>query len=93
MSNPEKTGLVTDIKHFAVHDGNGIRTTVFLKGCPLSCRWCHNPEGIGKRPQLGFYRESCTGCGVCVSVGRNVLAAVRVRQCAGQGRCSCTAEK
>lgn len=68
MSNPEMTGLVTDIKHFAVHDGNGIRTTVFLKGCPLSCHWCHNPEGIGKRPQLGFYRESCTGCGVCVSV-------------------------
>ena len=68
MSGAEMKGLVTDIKHFAVHDGQGIRTTVFLKGCPLSCRWCHNPEGIGKQPQLGFYSDSCTGCGVCASV-------------------------
>ncbi|MBQ7983770.1 MAG: glycyl-radical enzyme activating protein [Clostridia bacterium] len=61
-------GLVTDIKHFAVHDGKGIRTTVFLKGCPLSCRWCHNPESIGAKPQLGYYSESCVGCGMCASV-------------------------
>jgi pyruvate formate lyase activating enzyme len=47
-----KTGLIFDIKEFAVHDGPGIRTTVFLKGCPLQCRWCHNPEGIDPQPQV-----------------------------------------
>jgi pyruvate formate lyase activating enzyme len=45
-------GIVFDIKEFAVHDGPGIRTTVFLKGCPLSCSWCHNPEGISPKPQI-----------------------------------------
>lgn len=68
MSTMAVKGLVTDIKHFAVHDGRGIRTTVFLKGCPLSCRWCHNPEGIGAEPQLGYYAESCVGCGMCAKV-------------------------
>lgn len=46
------TGIVFDIKEFTIHDGPGIRTTVFLKGCPLSCTWCHNPEGQSMRPQL-----------------------------------------
>ena len=63
-----QTGTVTDFKRFAVHDGDGIRTTVFLKGCPLKCVWCHNPEGIGKQPQLAFFREKCVGCGKCTEV-------------------------
>ena len=46
------TGIVFDIKEFAVHDGPGIRTTVFLKGCPMACRWCHNPEGKSRQPQM-----------------------------------------
>ncbi len=46
------TGIVFDIKEFAIHDGPGIRTTVFLKGCPLRCSWCHNPEGISREPQI-----------------------------------------
>ena len=46
------SGIVFDIKEFAVHDGPGIRTTVFLKGCPLRCSWCHNPEGISPEPQV-----------------------------------------
>ncbi len=63
-----KKGIITDIKRFAVHDGEGIRTTVFLKGCPLKCVWCHNPEGIGFKPQLAYYENKCIGCGECVSV-------------------------
>jgi pyruvate formate lyase activating enzyme len=47
-----KSGIVFDIKEFAIHDGPGIRTTVFLKGCPLSCQWCHNPEGQSRQPQI-----------------------------------------
>ena len=46
------TGMVFDIREFTVHDGPGLRTTVFLKGCPLRCTWCHNPEGISPAPQL-----------------------------------------
>ena len=59
---------IFEIKRFAVHDGDGIRTTVFFKGCPLKCVWCHNPEGIGFEPQLAYYENKCIGCGECVSV-------------------------
>ncbi len=59
---------VFEIKRFAVHDGDGIRTTVFLKGCPLRCVWCHNPEGIGFKPQLAYYTHRCISCGECVAV-------------------------
>lgn len=58
--------IVTDIQRFCVNDGPGIRTTVFLKGCPLSCPWCHNPESLSPRPQLAFTAGSCVGCGTCV---------------------------
>ena len=64
-------GIIFDIKRFAVHDGDGIRTTVFLKGCPLKCIWCHNPEGIAFKPQIAYYKEKCIGCGECVSVCPN----------------------
>lgn len=57
---------IFDIKHFAVHDGPGIRTTVFFKGCPLKCQWCHNPESIRKKKQLGYLTHKCVGCGKCV---------------------------
>jgi pyruvate formate lyase activating enzyme len=59
------SGTIFDIKHFAVHDGPGIRTTVFLKGCPLSCLWCHNPESLSPRPQLLFTPRKCIGCDNC----------------------------
>lgn len=62
-----KKGIIFDVKRFAVHDGDGIRTTVFLKGCPLKCVWCHNPEGISGRPKLAFYENKCIGCGECIS--------------------------
>ena len=61
-------GVISDIKRFAVHDGDGIRTTVFFKGCPLKCVWCHNPEGIGFSPQIAYYAHKCIGCGECVAV-------------------------
>ena len=57
--------LICDIKRFAVHDGEGIRTTVFFKGCPLKCVWCHNPESINFKPQVAFYENKCIGCGEC----------------------------
>ncbi len=62
------TGIIFDIQRFSVHDGPGIRTTVFLKGCPLRCLWCHNPEGISPKPELMFFDYNCLGCGTCVRV-------------------------
>ena len=58
-------GTILQYKHFAVHDGDGIRTTLFLKGCPLACAWCHNPEGISPKPQLAYLEHKCIGCGEC----------------------------
>lgn len=59
---------ITDIKRFAVHDGDGIRTTVFLKGCPLKCVWCHNPEGLSGAYQLAYHADKCVDCGQCATV-------------------------
>ncbi|MBO5726723.1 MAG: glycyl-radical enzyme activating protein [Clostridia bacterium] len=61
--------IISDIKRFAVHDGEGIRTTVFFKGCPLKCVWCHNPESISFSPQVAFYKNKCIGCGECQKDG------------------------
>lgn len=60
--------MIFDIMHFAIHDGPGIRTTIFLKGCPLHCLWCHNPEGISRQPQLVFTSQKCIGCGHCLEI-------------------------
>jgi pyruvate formate lyase activating enzyme len=62
------TGFVFDIKKYAIHDGPGIRTTVFFKGCPLHCQWCQNPESWEKHPELGFRTGRCVRCGRCVEV-------------------------
>ena len=59
-------GLITNIQLFSTNDGPGIRTTVFLKGCIMNCKWCHNPEGIGQYPEILPKVSNCTGCGECV---------------------------
>jgi pyruvate formate lyase activating enzyme len=61
-------GIVFDIKKFSIHDGPGIRTTVFFKGCPLSCWWCHNPESQASEPELVFRESRCIRCGSCLEV-------------------------
>ncbi len=58
-------GIIFNTQHFSVHDGPGIRTTVFFKGCSLRCFWCHNPESFGFRPQIKFEALRCIGYGAC----------------------------
>jgi pyruvate formate lyase activating enzyme len=84
-------GLVFDIQRTALHDGPGVRTTVFLKGCPLRCAWCHNPESWKGVPELSFERQACADCLACVAACpngaqqerdvRHVLARERCRAC------------
>ena len=62
------TGLVFDIEEFAVYDGPGIRCAVFVKGCPLRCMWCHNPEGLSVKPQRVVTKSLCIHCGACKQV-------------------------
>lgn len=62
------SGWVFNIQRFSIHDGPGIRTTVFLKGCPLRCLWCDNPESLQLEPQMVFWQERCIHCDVCLSI-------------------------
>jgi pyruvate formate lyase activating enzyme len=62
------TGMIFDVKKFSIHDGPGIRTTVFFKGCPLSCAWCHNPEGITSDRQIMYWDSRCLQCGTCMNL-------------------------
>ncbi len=84
---------VTDIQRFCMHDGPGIRTTVFLKGCPLNCFWCHNPETKKARPELMFHETRCIGCGACFACEAGVHSVsdnrhtVNFEKCTTCGRC------
>jgi pyruvate formate lyase activating enzyme len=60
-----KQAVIFDIQRFSIHDGPGIRTTVFFKGCPLRCAWCQNPESHHPKPEIAFYKQRCTGCLTC----------------------------
>jgi pyruvate formate lyase activating enzyme len=64
----DNTALVTDILDFMVHDGYGLRLNVFLKGCPLKCRWCQNPEAIDSEIEVAYHAKRCIGCGKCLEV-------------------------
>ena len=65
------TGMIFNIQRFSIHDGPGIRTTVFFKGCPARCAWCHNPESFSMQKQLQYYKERCIGCGKCIKLCSN----------------------
>lgn len=85
---------VFDIQKYCIHDGDGIRTTIFFKGCPLRCAWCHNPESQLEMPELLWDREKCTGCGWCEEIcpGKAVsmeegFPTLDRKKCLGCGKC------
>lgn len=83
--------LIFDIRRFALDDGPGIRTTVFFKGCPLACIWCHNPESIRPDAEISFRRESCLGCtscaSVCEAVTQGAAQPIERQRCTACGDC------
>lgn len=94
-------GEITDIQRFSLNDGDGIRTTVFFKGCNMACVWCHNPETISHKKNLMFYPEKCIGCGRCFDVCPSGVHTIKdgvhiidYKSCTACGKCTeaCYAE-
>ena len=86
-------GYIMQIQPFSVNDGEGIRTTIFMAGCPLRCKWCSNPEGMTQKPKTAFYEKVCIGCGICTTVchlhgGINLNEAKQRKICDGCGSCA-----
>jgi pyruvate formate lyase activating enzyme len=90
------TVLITNIQGYSIHDGPGIRTVVFLKGCSLACEWCSNPECISGRAELGFFKSLCTACSKCLTVcpvealtaGADRFPLIDRNKCTGCGKCA-----
>jgi pyruvate formate lyase activating enzyme len=89
------TGIVFDIRRYSIHDGPGIRTAVFFKGCPLACRWCHNPEGRSFKPELILRSKRCILCDDCLGVcpnqavtRKNDMIQIDRRRCMLSGECA-----
>ncbi|MCI2062988.1 MAG: glycyl-radical enzyme activating protein [Eubacteriaceae bacterium] len=92
------SGYVMQEQPFSVNDGEGIRTTIFLAGCPMRCRWCSNPEGFGQKPLVGYYVRQCIGCGRCAEVcpqgiGIDLNDPEARKKCTGCGRCAAACPK
>lgn len=86
-------GIIFNIQKFCIHDGDGIRTCVFLKGCPLRCIWCHNPESLEKAPTLSFNKQKCSSCGKCLTVCssrtiENGIPEIDRAKCTKCGKCA-----
>ncbi|MBE5817492.1 MAG: glycyl-radical enzyme activating protein [Clostridiales bacterium] len=96
-NNTNISGTIINVQHFCVDDGPGIRTTVFLKGCPLRCAWCHNPESQSNACEYMFRQYKCTDCGICASVCKNGVHSfengihnVNRERCGLCGKCTLT---
>ena len=84
-------GYVFDLQRFSLDNGPGVRTTVFLKGCPLRCPWCHNPESLDFKPQLAYIKSKCVSCGACgfcpVHEFKNQKHKINFKNCSACGKC------
>lgn len=83
---------VTEIQRFCMHDGPGVRTVVFLKGCPLRCAWCHNPETQDPSSELLFYSKKCIGCGICLSCKNSVHSFEDGKHMINRNKCTACGE-
>jgi len=95
MWQADMNGRILNIKRFEIHDGDGLRTTIFLKGCPLRCKWYHNPESLAPKAELGFYSDKCAACGDCISVCKAGAHSIKDgvhsferAKCVGCGECA-----
>lgn len=83
-------GYIMQLQPFSVNDGDGIRTTIFMAGCPLRCKWCSNPEGFAKNPLVGWYQRKCIGCGACTEAcpqGIGINMNLEREKCIACGKC------